>query len=152
MPLEVIENQHLVSGKQGTLRATEIHVIPNTAADANWDQLLEAWKDIAAYLRRDIRTVQRWEKSLGLPIHRFQDSRSGRVFAYKRELESWRDKRASLIDCQQGPAPAPTQKTEPDTAGEAQTRVRKLWAAALIGAGFGAAGSALFVLVLKHLV
>src|SRR5215472_7977988 len=152
MQMQVVEDRHSVSRKQDAFRATEIHLITNTSADANCDQLLEAWKDIAAYLRRDVRTVQRWEKSLGLPIHRFQDSRSGPVFAYKRELESWRDKRASLIDCQQGPAPAPTQKTEPDTAGEVQTRVRTLWAAALIGAGFGAAGSALFVLVLKHLV
>src|SRR5215469_652510 len=120
----MIENQHLVSGKQSAFRAAEIHLISKNAADANWDQLLEAWKDIAAYLRRDIRTVQRWEKMLGLPIRRFQGSRSGRVFAYKKELDSWRDQRASLIDSQQSPVPVPTQKTEPDTAGERQTRVR----------------------------
>ena len=31
---------------------------------------LDSWKEIAAYLRRDIRTVQRWEKQEGLPVHR----------------------------------------------------------------------------------
>src|SRR5579864_8507565 len=73
MPMQVVEDQHLVLRKRGAFQATEIHLATNPAADGNWDQLLEAWKDIAAYLRRDIRTVQRWEKSLGLPIHRFQD-------------------------------------------------------------------------------
>src|SRR5215467_11187509 len=152
MQMQVVEDRHSVSRKQDAFRATEIHLITNTSADANCDQLLEAWKDIAAYLRRDVRTVQRWEKSLGLPIHRFQDSRSGPVFAYKRELDSWRDKRALLIAREQSQAPAPTEKTEAETGGETQTRVRKLWAAALIGAGFGAAGSALVLLVLKHLM
>src|SRR4051794_23029915 len=106
MPMQVVQEEHLVSRKQSAFRPTEIHLTTNTAAGGHWDQLLEAWKDIAAYLRRDIRTVQRWERSLGLPIHRFQDSRSGPVFAYKSELDSWRDKRASLIAGDQLHAPA----------------------------------------------
>jgi tetratricopeptide (TPR) repeat protein len=54
-------------------------------------QRLETWGEIAAYLGREIRTVQRWEKSLGLPIRRlagFSDKQS-RVFAFKRELDAW---------------------------------------------------------------
>ena len=31
---------------------------------------LDSWKEIAAYLGRDVRTVQRWERREGLPIHR----------------------------------------------------------------------------------
>ena len=52
---------------------------------------LETWGEIAAYLGREIRTVQRWEKSLGLPIRRlagFSDKQS-RVFALKHELDAW---------------------------------------------------------------
>lgn len=59
---------------------------------------LESWKDIASYFKRDVRTIQRWEKSLGLPIHRFQNSRSGPVFAYKSELDSWLNERTEQFD------------------------------------------------------
>src|SRR5258708_19736818 len=30
---------------------------------------LDSWKEIAAYLKRDITTVQRWEKRDGMPVH-----------------------------------------------------------------------------------
>ena len=32
---------------------------------------LDSWKEIAAYLNRDVTTVQRWEKREAMPIHRF---------------------------------------------------------------------------------
>lgn len=51
---------------------------------------LESWKEIAAHLGREVRTVQLWEKSEGLPIHRHQHARQGSVFAYKTELDTWR--------------------------------------------------------------
>jgi len=31
---------------------------------------LDSWKDVAAYLKRDVSTVQRWERREGLPVHR----------------------------------------------------------------------------------
>jgi hypothetical protein len=52
--------------------------------------LLTSWKEIAAYLGRDVRTCLRWEKSFGLPIHRLDpDSEKSRVFAYRDELDKW---------------------------------------------------------------
>src|SRR5215472_8933393 len=54
--------------------------------------LLDGWKQIAEYLGRTERTVQRWEKNKGLPIRRLQaDSpeEQPRVFAYKSELDLW---------------------------------------------------------------
>jgi hypothetical protein len=51
---------------------------------------LESWKEIAAYLKRDVTTVQRWEKREGLPIHRHLHDKSGSVFALKHELDRWR--------------------------------------------------------------
>ena len=54
---------------------------------------LESWKEIATYLRRDVTTVQRWEKREGLPVHRHQHDRQGTVFAYSHELDSWLGRR-----------------------------------------------------------
>ncbi|HEY6350067.1 MAG TPA: tetratricopeptide repeat protein [Candidatus Angelobacter sp.] len=50
---------------------------------------LDSWKEIASYLRRDVRTVQRWEKKERLPVYRHQHDKLGSVYAYKGELEVW---------------------------------------------------------------
>jgi len=61
------------------------------------EELLESWKEIASFLNRDIRTVQRWEKVEGLPIHRHVHDKLGSVYAYRAELERWKQgRRASL--------------------------------------------------------
>ena len=57
---------------------------------------LDSWKEIAAYLQREIRTVQRWEKSEGLPVHRHYHQKMGTVFAYKEEIDEWSHSRAFL--------------------------------------------------------
>jgi Tol biopolymer transport system component len=57
------------------------------------EQALESWKEIAAYLKRDVRTVIRWEKSEGLPVHRQMHQARGNVFAYPSELEAWKSSR-----------------------------------------------------------
>lgn len=49
---------------------------------------LETWGEIAAYLGREIRTVQRWEKSMALPVRRLSTDKS-RVFAFRHELDAW---------------------------------------------------------------
>jgi len=51
---------------------------------------LESWKQIAAYLQRDVRTAKRWEKSEGLPVHRHAHQARSSVYAYPSELEAWR--------------------------------------------------------------
>ncbi len=50
---------------------------------------LESWGEIASYLRREIRTVQRWEKYQGLPVRRLQIGKLGSVYAYRSELDKW---------------------------------------------------------------
>src|SRR5271154_51918 len=50
---------------------------------------LEGWGEIATYLRREIRTVQRWEDTLGLPIHRLQVGKQASVWALRSELDVW---------------------------------------------------------------
>lgn len=51
--------------------------------------ILDSWKEIADYLRRAVRTCQRWEIDLGLPIHRLDGSPRASVFAYKEEIDAW---------------------------------------------------------------
>ncbi len=55
---------------------------------------LNSWKEIASYLGRGVRTVQRWETELQLPVHRIGDSERSPVFAFKVELDSWMRKQA----------------------------------------------------------
>jgi adenylate cyclase len=53
------------------------------------DERLDSWKEIAAYLKRGARTVQRWEREEGLPVHRLQHETLGSVYAYRSELDRW---------------------------------------------------------------
>jgi Tol biopolymer transport system component len=50
---------------------------------------LDSWKEIAAYLKRDVTTVQRWEKREEMPVHRHLHDRMGSVYASKAELDAW---------------------------------------------------------------
>jgi len=49
---------------------------------------LDSWKEIAAYLKRDERTVRRWEKE-GLPVHRKLHKKQASIFAFKAEIDAW---------------------------------------------------------------
>jgi Tol biopolymer transport system component len=55
----------------------------------NGRQRLDSWGEIANYLRRDIRTVKRWEKEKGLPVHRLPGGKRQVVFAYQDEIDLW---------------------------------------------------------------
>jgi len=59
---------------------------------------LESWKEIAAYLGREVRTVQGWEKNEGLPVHRHQHARQGSIYAFRSELDLWRQQRRGAPD------------------------------------------------------
>ena len=50
---------------------------------------LDSWKEIAAYLSRDVTTVQRWEKREGMPVHRHLHDKMGSVYASRAELDAW---------------------------------------------------------------
>ena len=54
---------------------------------------LDSWKEIASYLKRGIRTVQRWERDEGLPVHRLDHAKRGSVYASRRELTAWWESR-----------------------------------------------------------
>lgn len=67
---------------------------PESAHDAG--VRLESWKEIAAYLGRSVTTIQRWEASEELPIHRLAHAKKGSVFAFRHELDAWRRRRTSV--------------------------------------------------------
>jgi TolB-like protein/tetratricopeptide (TPR) repeat protein len=69
---------------------------PKSGRDAQ-GRRLESWKEIAAYLGRDVTTVRRWEKGEGLPVHRHLHNKLGSVYAYTTELDAWRGKRAPAL-------------------------------------------------------
>lgn len=50
---------------------------------------LDSWKEVASFFRREVRTVQLWEKSEGLPVRRQHHKKLGSVYAYRQELEAW---------------------------------------------------------------
>ena len=50
---------------------------------------LDSWKEVASFFRREVRTVQLWEKSEGLPVRRQYHKKLGSVYAYRQELEAW---------------------------------------------------------------
>lgn len=59
---------------------------------------LQSWKEIAAYLERDVRTAHRWEKEAGLPVRRHTDGKRSSVYAYASEIEQWRASRSLKED------------------------------------------------------
>ena len=58
---------------------------------------LDSWKEIAAYVKRDVSTVQRWEKREGMPVHRHQHDKRGSVYALRSELDAWFESRKSRL-------------------------------------------------------
>ena len=68
---------------------------------------LESWKEIAAYLRRDVTTVQRWERREGLPVHRLVHARQGSVYAFKHELDGWVQSRGARATSETPQPPSP---------------------------------------------
>jgi len=50
---------------------------------------LDSWGEIASYLGREVRTVQRWEGTEDLPVHRHEHKKKSTVYAYSGELDAW---------------------------------------------------------------
>ncbi len=61
----------------------------NSLPDRPRPTILNSWKEISTYLGRGIRTAQRWEQELHLPIHRVGTGRRAPVFALEHEVQSW---------------------------------------------------------------
>ena len=51
--------------------------------------VLTSWKEIARYVGKGVRTVQRWERQMGFPVRRTKPGEKGSVLAVPTEIDSW---------------------------------------------------------------
>jgi hypothetical protein len=71
------------------------------------DDRLDSWKEIAAFLRRTVRTVQRWERTAGLPVRRGRPGQRRAIVASKSELREWWSRQQDALQ-DDDPAGEPT--------------------------------------------
>lgn len=64
-------------------------MLPARVDNSDQEKTLVSWKEIATFLNRAERTVKRWERERGLPVHRVPGGERGSVFAYPNELADW---------------------------------------------------------------
>jgi hypothetical protein len=57
--------------------------------NGNSPQCLHTWKEIAGYLDCGVRTVQRWEEQLALPVRRADGKNRSHVLAMRSEIDEW---------------------------------------------------------------
>src|SRR2546429_502631 len=108
---------------------------------------LDSWKEIAAYLNRDVTTVQRWEKREGMPVHRHLHERMGSVYASRAELDAWargRNLRATQENENNAPSPNPPAQPPRSAISTSRTRWRVVLPVAAAG-GALAIGASIWV-------
>jgi hypothetical protein len=100
---------------------------------------LDAWKEIAEYIGRDVRTAIRWEHERGLPVHRVPGGKRGTVFAFTHEIDGWLLAVNHSADGQEPFEPprqpgADSSQSRPASSGETPQRsARSGWFALLAG-------------------
>lgn len=101
------------------------------------DRRFNSWKEIAAFLDRNVRTVWRWEKERGLPVHRVPGDGRRAVFAYQREIETWLESAQHLADNDKTTesSAAELRQTEPKTKWHKSVLVWGLGGALIVGCG-----------------
>lgn len=71
--------------------------LPESAV-ANGRGRLNGWKEIADHLDKGVRTAQRWEMELGLPVHRLPGRGREIIFAFRIEIDQWLLKNGQISD------------------------------------------------------
>jgi hypothetical protein len=106
---------------------------------------LDSWKEIASYLKRDVTTVQRWEKREGMPVHRHLHDSMGSVYASRADLDAWmrsRNLRAGQENGNNDLSPNPPAQSPPATS---SFLTRWKFILPLVAIGAALAGGALFL-------
>ncbi len=99
--------------------------------DGPAEDRLDSWKEIAAYLNRDVTTAQRWEKREGMPVHRHLHDKRGSVYAVGSELDAWlQGRRQSLSEEDEEQRPETPVEAEDDLPQTARLPVRGWFALA----------------------
>jgi len=100
------------------------------------NQRLGSWKEIAGFFDCDERTLRRWEKERGLPIHRTPGGAGGKVFAYTEELSAWlAASRNSAAMESRAPSVAVLPATAPRAPIQPRWKTARMVLAAMIGLG-----------------
>jgi len=84
--------------------APKITVVPQ-ATQSKTSDVLQSWKEISVYIKRSVRTCQRWENDAELPVHRPRATRRSPVFSIPAELDLWMKQQRVRT---QAPDPRPT--------------------------------------------
>lgn len=85
VPLAIVYQQTSKSGRIPEQRPREDLAAPRTSGPV----VLSSWKEIASYVGRGVRTVQRWEKDLGFPVRRAHGWEHSPVVAHPDEVNEW---------------------------------------------------------------
>lgn len=87
--------------------------------------VLTSWKEVAAYLGKGVRTVQRWEKYDGLPIRRIAGT--SKIIVNREDLDHWLNAQPRSTELRISPNLALVQAS---VAASRQLRLRheELWA------------------------
>jgi Tol biopolymer transport system component len=103
----------------------------NASTRVEGEDRLDSWKRIATYLKRDVSTVQRWERRESMPVHRHQHDKLGSVFAFRSELDAWWKSRHAELADDVGAASSEQAQRAPGESGtparHLPTRSQKLW-------------------------
>jgi hypothetical protein len=117
---------------------------------ANGDRL-NGWKDIAGHLGKSVRTAQRWEQELHLPVRRIHTASGEIVYALRHELDAWLER---VGDARPGDAAQPAEADPTSIAAApngaappAAPRYLRAWIAAAIGLVIVAAGGLAIYLI-----
>ncbi len=72
---------------------------PSLGKESAMQVILNSWKEIAVYIGRGVRTVQRWERELALPVRRPRGKARSAVIAVPSEVDEWlRSSRIRVLD------------------------------------------------------
>ena len=98
----------MTAGRRGEENAVDKLSLGTPISERSLEDRLDSWKEIAAYLKRDVTTVQRWEKREGMPVHRHLHDRAGSVYASQAELDAWMRSRSPAFADNGNGAPSPS--------------------------------------------
>lgn len=109
---------------------------------------LDSWKEIAVYLKRGVRTVQRWEQTADLPVHRLAHDKRGMVFAYKHEIDAWWAAQGALLEANGNGNGNEAEDADPVTVPAASSA--RNWKLGWVAAGLAAVAAIVFYAMGGH--
>jgi PAS domain S-box-containing protein len=92
-------------------------------------QVLKSWKDVAAYLKVSVSTIQRWERDLELPVRRPGGKRGSAIVALSNEIDDWFKTHLSMRGRRESPLTnsSPASHGDPQKALEETIITESLW-------------------------